>query len=207
MSANAPKEQTDTGDGAAKPERHPKSMNSKLFNDILSACNQLSVQERTRLVKSLAGQLGLLTVGGQTLLHSVAETTEPKKGKTSDAKRQDVRPNPLKGTKFESEKEAAKAAMIKARDDNGGAKLPDDHQTVVSYAKALHLYKEEQNRLKPVGNLQVTTQGPKGSKRGASKSPIRETANAFVGAGAALLGRKSSRNKRTPTSDDVKMTS
>jgi hypothetical protein len=171
----------------------------------MSACNQLSVQERTRLVKSLAGQLGLLTVGGQTLLTGVAEATPRKKSGGPPAQQRDVRPNPLKGTKFEKEKEEAKASMIKARDANGGAKLPDTHPTVVAYAKALQIYKEEQNRLKPIEQQLATAQNSKSKKRGASKSPLREGSNTLFQAGAALLGRKSTRNKRTAASDDAAM--
>lgn len=137
------------GDAKRRPRR-PKSGNSELFNNLLSAANQLSVAERTRLVKSLAGQLGLLAVGGQTLIDKPVSTGKTRK-EDHGTEVPTVRPNPLKNTKFWLDKEAAKAAMLRARDEKGpGAKLPPDHEAVKAYAQALKLYKEEQAKLKPV---------------------------------------------------------
>lgn len=198
--------------------RRAKSGNSQLFNDILSAANALSVAERTRLVKSLAGQLGLLTVGGQSLVS--AGSKESKKPKSNKApKGEPVRPNPLKGTMYEQEKEAAKAALVKARDEAQGAQLPGDHPAVVAYAKALSAYKTEKDKLKPVTGQPtvVLAHGGKTSKkRGASKSPVRDGASEVKRGAAgiasavsnAVQSLRSSRGKHktvTGSQDDNEM--
>jgi len=166
-----------------KGGRRKKSENSELFNEILSACNQLSVAERTRLVKSLSGQLGFIAVGGQTLLEAQtkSDSKEVAKARGSSEPKAMVRQNPLKNTKFWVDKETAKAAMLKAREQNGGAQLAATHPAVTAYAEALKAYKGEQERLKLVpmptsvvqGNTQATS-AKQGRKRNASKSPQRD---------------------------------
>jgi hypothetical protein len=192
-------------DGAKRRQRRPKSGNSELFNDLLSEANRLSVAERTRLVKSLAGQLGLLTVGGQSLIGQPASAGEPKKAKQGRVSEDTppVRQNPLKGTKFWVDKEAAKAAMLKAREDGGGAQLPQNHPAVTAYALALKAYKDEQAKLKPVDtqSVQQVVQSAKqtgSKKRAASKSPERSGGNVLTRASSAakrLINPKSSTSK------------
>lgn len=190
----------ETADDGNHHLRRYRSGNSDLFNQILSAANGLSVAERTRLVKSLAGQLGLLTVGGQLLLDK-PDSSGGKKGKTSKSGESAeaaplFRPNPLKGTKFWVDKESAKADMLKAREAAGGAQLQPGHPAVTAYAVALKAYKDEQAKLKPVAGVTKSQQQrgdrvakQQGSKRRAERSPVRS--GGFL-AGAASFAKRMS---------------
>jgi hypothetical protein len=134
----------------AKPKRRPKSGNSELFQEILSSANALSVTERVRLVKSLAGQLGLVTVGAQELLDG--KTVKKSKGKAAGPPMEVTlqRPNPLKGTKFAIEKDLAYKALVAAKQSAGGEKLPLEHPAVAAYAAALGAYKAAHSELQVV---------------------------------------------------------
>jgi len=153
---------------AAKLVRRPKKGNSDEFNRILSAANALSVSERTRLVKSLAGQLGLITIGSGELLRNAGKQAPPKKESTKQ--QAVVRPNPLKGTAFDSEKKQALQALQEAKKAASGAQLPKDHPAVVRYAAALSAYKAEHEKLRVV---ETDTQQSESNKSRARKHADR----------------------------------
>lgn len=132
--------------GREKISRKPKQGNSELFNEILSAANALSVTERVRLTKSLGGQLGYTVVAMQ------GQVSLPKgeKGGKNHVTNREMKPNPLRGTKFQVEKDLAFNAMVEAKRGNNGKELPTDHPAVLRYKTALNLYKQAQSELKPV---------------------------------------------------------
>lgn len=183
--------------GAPKGSRKPKQGNSELFNELFSAANALSVSERTRLVKSLAGQLNLSVIGTGELL-SRGSTPAEQKVKAAPPPKEAVRPNPLKGTRFEADKRLAYQALIAAKEAAQGAKLPEDHPVVVHYKTTLDAYKAEQGRLRlvdPVAMQRPQTQ-PKAKVKARSASerspspvaPVR----GLVGRIQGLVGRASS---------------
>lgn len=165
---------TQTSQGQKVQQRRPKKQgNSEKFNELLSGANQLSVAERVRLTKSLAGQLGLY-VGAPK--GSPAAEEKIRRGPTLGASQQAVkRPNPLKGTSFEKLVEDAKQGVREAKARLGGAMLPKDDPALVKLTEALKAYKAEKERLAPVATTSAG-QNPapvaRGSKkRNASKSP------------------------------------
>jgi hypothetical protein len=147
----------------SKRDKRPKAGNSELFNEVFSASNALSVTEKTRLIKSLAGQLGLVVVGSADLLRQAKPGTQ--KREPDRPKVVSVRPNPLKGTRFEIEKDQAYKALVEAKKAANGEKLPPDHPSVVAYATALKAYKDAHSALQTV----VSTTSVE-----AAKQPARE---------------------------------
>jgi hypothetical protein len=136
-----------TAGGAGNSDRRRrKQANSLKFNEILSAANCLSVSEKTRLVRSLAGQVGLVTFGSGEL---IAKQSNKPSGKVGKPAMQVNRPNPLKGTKFQLEKETALQRLKEAKSGFGGEKLPPNHPAVVAYVHALQAYKAEHAKLVP----------------------------------------------------------
>jgi len=157
---------------SGKSRRQPKSGNTQLFNELLSASNSLSVSEKLRLTKSLAGQLGFVLVGSGEIL---ARGDTPKVKSSDRTKVKDpVRPNPLRGTQFELEKNQAYQALVDEKRLNGGAKLPQDNPAVLRYAAALAAYKAEYKRLQPVAPHGLATKSAKPSQK-ASKDRARKT--------------------------------
>jgi hypothetical protein len=151
--------------------RKPKQGNSELFNELLSAANALPVSERTRLVKSLAGQLNLVVVGASELLSKAGnQPSQKEKDEAKPVVKQQVKPNPLKGTIFDQEKIKAYNALIEAKKEAGGAKLPPDHPAVLGYATALAAYKVEHNRLKPVDDQQPNQPARREGKKGKART-------------------------------------
>lgn len=187
--------------------RQKKAGNSVLFNQLLSDANGLSVAERVRLVKSLAGQQGLM-VSASTAVMQSADGVKPQNQKKKNSDQQViVRPNPLKGTAFQKALDDAKAGVRSAKEDMGLAKLPDNHPAAINLIAALSNYKSEQTRLAPVGPPLIATtkstnqqqsESSNKKKRPASKSPIR------TGSGAIDAMRKAvGFSKDVKKSDDM----
>lgn len=137
--------------------KRPKQGNTQLFNEMLSASNALSVSERTRLCKSLAGQLGLVVVGSADLMKQAKPAAEGKA--VVPPKEVNVRPNPLRGTQYELAKDQAYKALIEAKKAAGGEKLANDNPSVIAYATALNAYKSAHKALVPVGTPVVHPTG------------------------------------------------
>lgn len=143
--------------GGSKRIRKPKDGNSQLFNEILSSSNALSVSEKTRLVKCLAGQLSMVAVGAGELIKK-AENPQPKttKSEAKPVSGSATRPNPLKGTKFEHDKVIAYKALVEAKKAlKEGEQLPPNDPRVVNYKTALDAYKAEHAKLKPMEDTGV----------------------------------------------------
>lgn len=176
-------------------ERKKKALNSDDFNLILSSCNTLSVNERVRLVKSLAGQLGLFVTTPAALGYT--QIGESKKGKPKT--KEVVRPNPLKGTLFETKLNGAKELLRKAREAAGGAELPASHEAYVQYAQALQEYKQEKQKLAPVITPVVASgNNPVKKKRERSLEPPKE------GSGASTDTPKRSSTSLTASAQKLK---
>jgi hypothetical protein len=176
------------GASGGRGQRQKKSGNSALFNQILSDANGLSVAERVRLIKSLAGQQGLVVTAATTL--QTVEVAKPRGQKKDDDHRVTVavRPNPLKGTAFQKALDDAKAEVRRAKEELKVAKLADDHPAAMMLMAALSNYKSEQKRLAPMEQpLSTTTSSthkpntaaPSSKKRTASKSPVRSGSGAL----------------------------
>lgn len=201
--ANVTLAEVDVKATGAVRNRKPKNANSDLFDELLSAANALSVSERTRLVKSLAGQLGLVTVGSAELISkkSVVEKKAPQNVVVPP------RPNPLKGTSFDIQKSAALEQLRQAKTAAGTTKLSDDHPAVLQYAAALASYKEEHKRLAVVsgGTVTVPTTTKKAKARTTTeRSPERtqSTVISRVKSAVGTLTGARSEAKKTKSSEN-----
>lgn len=171
------------GQSQGNRRRRTKQANSESFNTILSAANTLTVNERVRLVKSLAGQHGLLVFSAQ----QVAGMQAPKESAPSDevggkSKTMPVPRNPLKNSVFQKTLDAAKLALRQEKEKLGVAELPTDSPIWVQYTQALQAYKLERTRLgivpaKPAsGSANGTGTGARNKRvRQSSKSPNRDS--------------------------------
>lgn len=180
-----------------KGERKPKQGNTELFNELLSRANALSVKERTRLVKSLAGQLNLVVVGSSDLLQKGKAQQEKKK--VEQKAQPEVRPNPLKGTQFEVEKDRAYKALVDAKVRAQGAKLPENAPEVIAYATALAAYKAEHKRLAPVIQQVPVPQQKNKARTTSNRSPEPPGTNSSNKRGIFGVFRKGSASNTTTT--------
>jgi hypothetical protein len=127
--------------------RRKKLGNSQEFNEILSRVNGISVSERIRLTKSLAGQLGFVTYKPN------GASTNGERSQGSSVKKREKaaptfsRPNPLKNTVFEADLNLAKQELKAAKERAGGVALPASDLAVVKYTVALTAYKAEKMKL------------------------------------------------------------
>lgn len=171
--------------------RMKKSANSKEFNDLLSSANQLSVNERTRLIKSLAGQLGYIVVkpavGGQPPVSN----GDHGRGRSAHGSNAVVRANPLRGTAFEQRLEAAKLAVKRAKEELKVNVLEVVHPAMQEYTAALKSFREEKAKLKPVGG--VANPSAKAVKRDRSPEPMASSnAEMDIDASAPTSKKKAS---------------
>jgi len=127
---------------------------------------------------------------------------QPKKEKQPEAQAP-VRPNPLKGTTFDSEKKAALQALQEAKKASQGALLPKDHPAVLRYAAALSAYKAEHEKLRVVESTPQQEGVPKGvrARKHADRSPEPVTTTTTTKSNS-LIGRLSSFT-RPPTKPKV----
>lgn len=177
--------------------RKPKQGNTELFNEVLSAANALSVSERTRLVKSLAGQLSMVVVGSGELLERAVSA--PKKKDEKKSAEGTHRPNPLRGTSFEVAKDQAYKALVEAKKASPGAKLPENHPAVIQYGSALAAYKAEHKRLQPVDVAGIPVQKPSSKKTKArtttERSPEPKQKTSIIGALRNAVGATTASKK------------
>jgi len=164
-----------------KRQRKPKNLNSESFNEILSAANVLSVNERVRLIKSLAGQHGLVVLT-PSQVSSLNQTTEVVKhqGETMSS----VKPNPLKDTIFDRNVQDARKSVKTAKTEAGGGDLPKDHPAMLQYAAALSAYKEQRKNLGIVADPHIVERR--------IKRPRRQTPERSAPQEAAMQPRSSS---------------
>jgi hypothetical protein len=151
--------------------RRQKKGNSQNFNSLLSSALDLSVNEQVRLVRSLAGQRGLLVLSAEQVsrLKGEAPHKSVKMRYRDDEPQERPRSNPLKGTAFEVGLNEARAALKRAKEESQGAVLPETHPAYQAYKAQLAAYKEARKHLAPVGG-QETPANPK--KRTRQLSPV-----------------------------------
>jgi hypothetical protein len=186
---------------AGKRKRVPKSGNSELFNEILSGFNALTNSEKLRLVRSLAGQVGLVTLGANDVVSAKAGNVN--KGTTTTTNTVVERPNPLKGTKFQVERDNALIALREAKKAAPDGKLPPDDPTVLRYKTAVAAYKAEHQALSvlPSGAVTATTKTNKASKKRttSSRSPVPKTN--ILSRISSAVERVTKSSKKTPTEE------
>lgn len=137
------------------------------FNNLLSSALVLSTNEQVRLIRSLAGQRGLLVLSADQVARLKGPlVSERGRSAKKDEGKQGLhtvtRPNPLKGTAFEVEMNDAKAAVKQAKAQNGDQALPVDHPALVRYTNAVAAYRAEHKKLTVVGQ---PTPAPAPSKK------------------------------------------
>jgi hypothetical protein len=152
-------------------------------------------------VKSIAGQLGFVVVGAQELLHR--ETKQKPKAAATPKEKQ--RPNPLRGTMYERQKDEAYQALVLAKKAlPPGQKLPEDAPVLTAYRQALDIYKKAHSALKvdSVSAMEATAAAvPRkaGKARTATeRSPEPQRSN-------SLIGKVRSKVQRAIGADSAKM--
>lgn len=115
--------------------RKKRSGNTGAFKEISDSFNAISVAEKVRLVKSLAGQVGLVALGPEQIarLHpSGAVAALPNRKRQADAA-----PSRWKNLPESVEASEAYKALRAGIAANGGQKLSTDHPLLVRYSAAL----------------------------------------------------------------------
>lgn len=181
-------------------ERRPKQGNSEKFNKLLSEANELSGSERIRLIKSLAGQAGFICIKPT----GSSQNSARREAKPRVPRANNVRPNPLRGTKYDVELELARQALREAKDGAGGALLSQDHPAILGYKKALEAYKAAKSQLAVVDTARVpkrdraddqsvaSTPGAKPQKKQSVRGRIVASAKGAANAVASVLPGTSS---------------
>jgi len=185
--------------------RRQRKGNSESFNNLQSAALDLSVNEQVRLIRSLAGQRGLIVLSADQVsrLKGTALGGGPATGQEREPKVL-VRPNPLRDTVFEKELNEAKAALKKAKEIGGGKELTPDNPAVLAYKAKLHAYKVEHQRLVPVAGSVIQT-AIQAKKRVRQSSPVPngdKSKTSYLGF-LTGSGRASSSVKKSVTSSSA----
>jgi hypothetical protein len=189
-----------TYDPRQRRGRRQRKGNSENFNYLQSAALELSVNEQVRLIRSLAGQRGLVVLSTDQV--SRLKGNAPQIGSAAGQEKEPqapVRHNPLKGTVFEKELNEAKAAIKKAKEMGGNKDLVPDHPAVLAFKAKLVAYKSEQLRLAPVPGSEIqSTIQPKKRVRQLSPAPNEGRAkSSFLG---SLMSGRASNSKKPVTS-------
>jgi hypothetical protein len=120
-----------------------------LFNELLSSVNRLSVNERVRLIKSLAGQHGLVVQTPAALVRATGTSGAARDQGDVERKKRQQRPNPLRGTAPFQELEEARNALRVEKERLMTKVLPKDNLVFRQYEAALASYTVAKERVDP----------------------------------------------------------
>jgi hypothetical protein len=191
---------SDTEQGKVAPNRRrrkPKQPNSHEFHEVFDRAIALSVTEKVRLIRALAGLQGLVVNNPKPsqVQSEPAQTKAQKRVKESLP----VSDNPLKGTTLQQNLLAAQAAVREKKASLGVDKLSPDDETLGALKAAMTAYQVEHRERKPYEEVNdtskpVTERQRLKRQRKASKSPIRTDAAASATEPATLgtIGTKRS---------------
>jgi hypothetical protein len=199
---------------ATNDRRKKKEETSDLFDQTFSVVvTQLSVKERTRLIKAVAGTLSLVVVPpDHVLVPSKTVAGKPKSVEPGRVRQRTTPPNPLKGTKLEEDLLLARKKVQERKAILAVDKLPTEDPTLMAHEAALKAYKAEKEKLKlsQPAALPLTAARIKNKRKASERSPERAEAvddspqksgGVFNRVKEAVVGKKTKTPKQTAKAD------
>lgn len=141
------------GGRSAQRKGKQKKPSTSLFKEMNDSFQNLSVTEKVRLVKQLAGQIGLVAVGPDQIV-GIGAKEPPKLG----AQRAKPAPSPWKNLPEKKAVDDAYKALVDAK-KQAGTDLPASHPLVVAYNAAVSALVSKKKEAKNIGSKRIRTDG------------------------------------------------